>query len=294
MRHVSAILSNLFQDDDFVLSPSESREVRRGARLLAGVLSGYSDLDSLLAGFQPSDLIVLAGVPQVGKTSLALGIAYGAAICHGKPVGYFSLQGDAVQMVRRLLAMESGVEASRIAGGNLNDNEWDRISRAFGRLAESPLYANDDSSINVSRIRVEIQRLEKEHGLELVIIDDLQTLSVYSGQQFPNHQDDIVRDLKSVAKDFDIPVLLVNQISTGYRPLRVHLESIDCESIEEVADVVLLLQREELYKVDSERRGVADLQIVKYRHGPVGSVNLRFFHRSARFADLELYPGPGM
>lgn len=296
MRHISTILSDLFQDADFVLSQSTSHEVRHSALPYTGVLSGYSDLDYHLAGFQRSDLIVLTGVSQVGKTSLALGIAYGAAIHHKKSVGYFSLQSDTVQIVRRLIAVEAGVEVSRVAGGDLNDNEWERISRAFGRLAESPLYAHDDSTMSVSSIRVEIQRLKYEHGLDLVIIDDMQSLTGQINLQSPNRQDNLIRDLKAMAKDFSIPVLLISQIPTrhGIKAIPIHLKSIDCEAIEEVADVVLLLQREELYEEDSEKRGIADLQVVKHRHGPLGTVKLRFFDRTVRFADLELYPGPGM
>lgn len=296
MRHISTILSNLFQDADFVLSQSTSHEVRHSALPYTGVLTGYSDLDHQLAGFQRSDLIVLAGVSQVGKTSLALGIAYGAAIRHKKSVGYFSLQSDTVQIVRRLIAIESGVEVSRVAGGDLSDNEWERISRAFGRLAESPLYVHEDSTRSASSIRVEVQRLKYEHGLDLVIIDDLQSLTGQTNLQSQHRQNDSIRDLKAIAKDFSIPILLISQIPTrhGMGAVPMHLKSIDCEAIEEVADVVLLLQREELYEEDSERRGIADLQVVKHRHGPLGTVNLRFFDRTVRFADLELYPGSGM
>lgn len=297
MRHVSEVLAGIFDDFDTVAR----HDVRSGAgrvRLrIAGVRTGFSDLDALLVGLQPSDLAAIVGVSGIGKTSLAIGIAYGASIPGKESVGYFALQESESQIVARLLAMESGIDLTRIVRGQIEDNEWERLAGAHGRISEASLFI-DDSSFSIGQIRANIRQMQAEGKLDLVIIDDLRMIEGSQSLGRKLDRSDIVREIKAIAKDCRIPIVLVAQTEEGRprcmsaSPWIASLEELG--NIEEVADVVALLHREDQFDPLSEKRELAEVRILKHRHGRQGIAVLRFFDRTARFTDLELYPGPGV
>ena len=265
---------------------------------VVGVATGYSDMDQMTGGLQRSDLIILAARPSMGKTSLALGIAYGAAVVHKRTVGIFSLEMSAEQLVQRILSMETGVDSHRLRLGQIDDNEWDRISRAFGRLSEAPIYVDDSSSSSIMDVRSKARRLQAEQGLDLIIVDYLQLMSGRRTDNRVQEISEISRGLKGLARELNVPVVALSQLSRAvesradHRPMLSDLR--ESGSIEQDADIVMFIYREDKYEEESEKKGIAEIIIAKHRNGPVGSVNLRFFDRTARFADLELYPGPGM
>jgi replicative DNA helicase len=263
---------------------------------VVGVPTGYVDLDKLTGGLQRSDLIILAARPSVGKTSLQLGIAHSAAVRHGKTIGVFSLEMSAEQLVQRLLAMETGVDSHRLRLGFIDDSEWDQISRAFGRLAEAGIYIDDTPGISIMELRSKARRLLAERGLDLVIVDYLQLLSGRRSENRVQEISEISRSLKGLARELNIPVLALSQLSravesrTDHRPMLSDLR--ESGSIEQDADIVMFIYREELYDRETEKKGIAEVIVAKHRNGPTDTVNLRFFERTARFADLELYLEP--
>lgn len=263
---------------------------------VVGVPTGYADMDKLTGGFQRSDLIILAARPSVGKSALQLGITHNAAVKHGKTVGIFSLEMSAEQLVQRLLSMETGVDSHRLRMGLIDDSEWDQISRAFGRLAEANVYIDDTPGISIMEVRSKARRLFAERGLDLIIIDYLQLLSGRRTENRVQEISEISRSLKGLARELNIPVLALSQLSravesrTDHRPMLSDLR--ESGSIEQDADIVMFIYREDVYDKETEKKGIAEVIIAKHRNGPTGTVNLRFFERTARFADLELYLEP--
>ncbi len=264
---------------------------------MVGVATGFSDLDQLTGGLQRSDLIILGARPSVGKTSFMLGMAYGAAVTHGKTVGIFSLEMSAEQLVTRLLSMETGVDTHRLRMGQINDNEWDRMSRAFGRLAEANIYIDDNAGSTIMDVRSKARRLQAEQGLDLIVIDYLQLMSGRRSENRVQEISEISRGLKGLARELNVPVIAASQLSRGvesrtdHRPMLSDLR--ESGSIEQDADIVMFIYREELYEPDTDKKGIAEIIVSKHRNGPVGTVNLRFFNQTARFADLELYSDGG-
>jgi len=263
---------------------------------VVGVPTGYTDLDQLLGGLQRSDLLILAARPSMGKTAFQLGLAYGAAVQHKRTVGIFSLEMAAEQLVQRLLSTETGVDSHRLRLGMIDDNEWDRVSRAFGRLAEANIFIDDAAGATVMDVRSKARRLQAEHGLDLLIIDYLQLLSGRRTDNRVQEISEISRGLKGLARELNIPVIALSQLSRAvetradHRPMLSDLR--ESGSIEQDADIVMFIYREEKYDENSEKKGIAEIIVAKHRNGPVGTVNLRFFERTGRFADLELYREP--
>src|SRR5918998_609391 len=288
-QSIAEVLDRFFDQIDYM-------QQHRGE--VVGTASGYADLDQLTGGLQKSDLIIIAARPSVGKTAFALGVAYGAAVQHQKTVGIFSLEMSADQLVQRLLSMETGVDSHRLRLGQIDDNEWDRISRAFGRLSEAPIYIDDASTSNIMDVRSKARRLQAEHGVDLIVIDYLQLMTARRTENRVQEISEISRGLKGLARELNVPVVALSQLSRAvesradHRPMLSDLR--ESGSIEQDADIVIFIYREDKYEDDSEKKGIAEIIISKHRNGPVGSINLRFFDRTARFADLELYPGPGM
>ncbi|MDQ3410639.1 MAG: replicative DNA helicase [Chloroflexota bacterium] len=285
---IAEVLNRFFDQIDYM-------QQHRGD--VVGVPTGFADLDQLTGGLQKSDLVILAARPSMGKTSMALGIAYGAAIQHQKTVGVFSLEMSAEQLVQRLLAMETGVDSHRLRLGQIDDGEWDRISRAFGRLAEASIFIDDGSGSSVMDVRSKARRLQAEHGLDLVIVDYLQLMSSRRSENRVQEISEISRGLKGLARELNVPVVALSQLSravesrSDHRPMLSDLR--ESGSIEQDADIVMFIYREDKYDEDSEKKGIAEIIVAKHRNGPVGSISLRFFDRTARFADLELYREPG-
>ena len=244
-----------------------------------------------------SDLIIVAARPSVGKSALGLGFAFNAAVHHGQTVGMFVLEMSAEQIVQRLLSMETGIDSHRLRMGFIDDSEWSSVVRAFGRLSEAPIFIDDTASATLMDVRSKARRLHAEHGLDLLIIDYLQLMT--AGRRNDNRVQEISeisRGLKGLARELDIPVVALAQLSRAVESRTSHVPMLsdlrESGSIEQDADIVTFIYREETYDPDTERKGIADLIVAKHRNGPVGTVHLRFFDRTARFADLELYREP--
>ena len=208
-------------------------------------------------------------------------MAYGAAVGHGKTVGLFSLEMSAEQLVQRVLSMETGVDTHRLRLGQIDDNEWDRISRAFGRLSEAPIFFDGMDTPTVASIRSKAETLKANKGLDLLIIDELQTISALRKSSRFEERSEISRELKGIARDLKLPVVVVSRarITREFeRRADPRPQLSNCEisgTIDEDADIVLFVYRKDLHEEDSEKRGIAEIIVAKHRNGPVGSINLR-------------------
>lgn len=267
---------------------------------IVGVPTGFADLDTLTGGLQRSDLIIIAARPAVGKSSLGLGIAYNAAVNAGRTVGLFVLEMSAEQIIQRLLSMETGIDSHRLRLGNIDDSEWSSVTRAFGRLSEASIYVDDTPGVSIMDVRSKARRLHAERGLDLIIVDYLQLMTASGGRGDNRVQEisAISRALKGLARELDVPVVALAQLSRAVETRQSHVPMLsdlrESGSIEQDADIVGFIYREDVYDPDTERKGIADLIIAKHRNGPVGTVHLRFFDRTARFADLERYREPAL
>jgi replicative DNA helicase len=265
---------------------------------IVGVPTGFHDLDELTGGLQKSDLIIVAARPAAGKTSFGLSIAHNAASA-GKHVGVFSLEMSAEQIVQRLLSIESSVDMQRLRLGYLNDTEWQRLNDAFGRLAEASIYIDDSAALSVMEVRSRARRLQAEVGVDLLMIDYLQLMQGRRAGGSDNRVQEvseITRGLKQLARELDCPVIALSQLSRAVESRQSHVPMLsdlrESGSIEQDADIVMFIYREELYNPETERKGIAEIHVAKHRNGPTGVVPLRFFPETTRFSDLEVYRQP--
>jgi len=261
---------------------------------LRGVSTGFKELDSILSGFQRSDLIILAARPSMGKTSLALDIARQTAINNQTPVGIFSLEMSNQQLVDRMLAAESRVNAWELRTGRINsDNAFDKIRDSLDRLSTAPIYIDDQPANNILKMRSVARRLKSEKKLSLLIVDYLQLIaptSTRSSDSLVQQVTEISRSLKHLARELDLPVLALSQLSRevekrGGRPRLSDLR--DSGSIEQDADVVMFIHREDKYKESSDKPNIAEILVEKHRNGPTGKVELYFDDKRATFLSLE-------
>lgn len=266
----------------------------RGAEI-TGLATGYLDLDKMTGGFRPANLIVVAARPSMGKTALALGMALNAALDDGKTVAIFSIEMSADEIISRMLASAAMVDGSRLRTGRLSQDDWPRIGQAADRLAKANLYIDDSEGVTVAEMRTKARRLKSRHGLDLVIVDYIQLMegAPGRGRRDENRVQEISaisRGLKLMARDLDVPLICVSQLNRApdARPDKHPLLSDLRESgaIEQDADVVLMLYRDEYYNKESEEKGITDLDIAKHRNGPVGRVKLTFMDRYAKFGNL--------
>jgi replicative DNA helicase len=259
-----------------------------------GVRTGFHDLDEVTGGLQKSDLLIMAARPGVGKTSLSLGIAHNAAAL-GSRVGVFSLEMSREQLVQRLLAVETGVDSQRLRLGYLNDEEWQLVSEAIGRMAQMPIFIDDSAGLTIHEIRSKSRRLEAESGVDLLVIDYLQLMQGSSRKDSNRVQEvsEISRGLKVLARELNIPIIACAQLSRAVESRTSHIPMLsdlrESGSIEQDADIVMFIHREEMYNPDTEKKGIAELHIAKHRNGPLTTIPLRFFSRTTKFADLEVY-----
>ena len=259
---------------------------------LTGVPTGYADLDNLLLGLQPSTLVILGARPSVGKTSLALGIAAEAAVTASRPVLFFSLEMSHLELTQRLLCAEARVPTQRVRSGQLEDDHWTRISAAMGRLGDAPMWIDDNPSTSVLEIRAKARRKHAELGdLALVVVDYLQLMGGRHGAESRQVEvSEISRSLKILARELNCPVLALSQLSRApearndKRPMLADLR--ESGAIEQDADVVMFLYRDEVYNADSPDRGIAEVHVAKHRTGPTGTVKLAFLPQYTRFDDL--------
>lgn len=263
---------------------------------LRGTPTGFRKLDNLLAGLQKSDLFILAARPSMGKSALALDIARHIAVYEKIPVGIFSLEMSEDQIIDRLIASQANVDLWRLRTGKLSDqgedNDFTRIQSALGLLSEAPIFVDDGSGTNVLQMRAMARRLQSTHGLGLLIVDYLQLMQpVNPSLSLVQQVTENSRDLKSLAKELKIPVLVLSQLSraveqrTPHRPRLSDLR--DSGSIEQDADVVAFIYREDLYKENPAPENIAEILIAKHRNGPVGQVKLYFDAPYVSFRDLE-------
>jgi len=259
---------------------------------LRGIPTGFADLDNMLAGLQGADLIIIAARPSMGKTSLALNIALNAARDSHFAVGMFSLEMSKEQVIDRLLSTQSGIDAWKLRTGNLGADDFEKLSEAMGKLADAPIYIDDAAFMTVMEIRTKARRLKIEKGLDLIIVDHIQLMEgsrTYEGRV--QEISEISRSLKALAKELNIPVIAVSQLSRAVeqRPRKIpQLSDLrESGSIEQDADVVMFVYREEYYEPDTERKNIADIFIAKHRNGPTGRVELYFDASRMTFRDLE-------
>lgn len=269
-------------------------ELHRDKGKLRGVKSGFKDLDDLLSGFQQSDLVILAARPSIGKTSLAMSIAEHIAVEDKIPVGVFSLEQSRDQLVDRMLSSVAGVDGWKLRTGNMTDDDFPKLGFAMGTLSEAPLYIDDTPMMNVMELRAKARRLQMEHGLGVIIIDYLQLISGRSGSSDPNRVQEvseISRSLKALARELNVPVIALSQLSRAVesrpdkRPMLSDLR--DSGSIEQDADVVMFLYREDYYERDTEKKNIVEVLIRKHRNGPIGQVELYFVKEQTRFRSIE-------
>jgi replicative DNA helicase len=271
--------------------------------MITGIPTGFVDLDHLTSGLQPSDLIIIAGRPSMGKTAFCLNIASHAAIDKGKVVALFSLEMSKEALGLRLLGSEARVDAHRLRTGHLSERDWTPLANAAGRLAEAPIYIDDSAAISVLEMQAKARRLKAEHGLDLLIVDYLQLMRG-RGNESSREQEisNISRSLKMLAKDLKLPVIALSQLNRAVetrpgkekRPMLADLR--ESGAIEQDADVILFIYRDEVYNKcecphDGEclcgRRGVAEVIVGKQRNGPIGKVDLTYINRFTRFENSE-------
>jgi replicative DNA helicase len=259
---------------------------------LPGLACGFYDLDAMTQGFQRSDLIIVAGRPSMGKTSYVLNIARNVASYHKIPVAIFSLEMSKEQLVQRLLSAEVRIESNRLRAGRITSQEWEPLGHAISTLSQMPIFIDDTPGINVSEMRSRLRRLQAEHGgtLGLVVIDYLQLMESNGNDNRVQALSNITRGLKALARELSVPVIALSQLSrsvesrTEKRPMMSDLR--ESGAIEQDADLIMMLYRDEYYNKDSPDRGLAEVIICKHRNGPVGTVKLLFEPQFTQFRNL--------
>lgn len=262
----------------------------RGA--VTGVPTGFKDLDTYLSGLQPSDFVLVAARPSMGKTAFVLNVAENVAIKQGITTAVFSLEMSDVQLVNRMLSLESTVDADKIRKGRLDSNDWGKLIEGADSIAKSQLIIDDTPGISIGELRSKCRKYKMENNLGLVIIDYLQLMSG-SGKGSDSRQQeisDISRSLKALARELDVPVVTLSQLSRAveqrpdHRPMLSDLR--ESGAIEQDADVVMFLYRDDYYNKDTEIKGIAEIIIAKQRNGPIGTVKMAWIPEQTRFADL--------
>ena len=271
----------------------EINEIARRGEVVTGLPTGFSRLDRMTAGMHSGDLIIVAGRPGMGKTALALNIAYNACEKAKSPIAVFSLEMPKEQLVRRLLGSEARVEGNRIRTGQLHKDDWPKLADVAGVLSELPIWIDDTAAITLIELRAKARRLKSEVGLGLIVVDYLQLMR--SGSRNDSREQEISeisRSLKALAKELKIPVMALSQLNRGVESRSSHdkrpqLSDLrESGAIEQDADTIWFIYRDEVYNQDSEDQGVAEIIIGKQRAGPTGTCRVRFFSEYTRFDDL--------
>ena len=255
---------------------------------ITGISSGYHEFDKLTAGLQAGDLIIVAGRPSMGKTTLALNIGENAAIGSKVPTAIFSMEMPSQQLAFRMISSLGRVDQTHLRTGNFPDEDWSRINTAVQLMSEAPIFIDDTPSLSPTEIRARARRLHREHGLGLIIIDYLQLMQVEgSKENRATEISEISRSLKALAKELEVPVIALSQLNrsveqrTDKRPVMSDLR--ESGAIEQDADLIIFIYREEVYNQDTPRKGIADIAIAKQRNGPIGDFPLTFVGRYTKF-----------
>ena len=278
------VLMDVFEQIEFLYN-------HRGG--VTGIPSGFPDLDRMTSGFQRSDLIIVAARPSVGKTAFALNIAQNVGVRARETVAIFSLEMSASQLVQRMVCAESNVDAGRLRTGRLEGDDWEKLTMAIGALSEAEIYIDDTPGVTVADIRAKLRRLKKERGLGLVVIDYLQLIQGRGkpGENRQQEVSEISRTLKQIARELEVPVIALSQLSRGVeqrqdkRPMLSDLR--ESGSIEQDADIVAFLYRDDYYDRETERKNIIEIIIAKQRNGPVGTVELVFLKNFNKFVSLD-------
>ncbi|MDQ0872280.1 replicative DNA helicase [Paenibacillus sp. V4I3] len=257
-----------------------------------GIPSGFIDLDKMTSGFQRSDLVILAARPSVGKTAFALNVAQNVGVRAKETVAIFSLEMGAAQLVQRMICAEANVDANRMRTGYLEGDDWEKLTMAIGALSEANIYIDDSPSITVADIRAKCRRLQQEKGLGMILIDYLQLIAGRGkGDNRQQEVSEISRTLKQIARELNVPVIALSQLSRGVeqrqdkRPMMSDLR--ESGSIEQDADIVAFLYRDDYYDKESEKKNIIEIIIAKQRNGPVGTVELAFLKQFNKFVNMD-------
>lgn len=266
---------------------------------VTGVATGYNELDRMTAGLQPSDLIILAGRPSMGKTALAMNMVQHAALIEKVPVAVFSLEMSMEQLALRMLCSVGRIDSQRIRTGRLHDSDWPKLTRATGMLTDAPIYIDDTPAISVLEMRAKTRRLKAEHNVGLVVVDYLQLMKGRGRAESRTQEiSEISRSLKAMAKEMDVPVIALSQLNRSLesrpnkRPQLADLR--ESGAIEQDADVILFIYRDEVYNTaeDNPNRGIAEVNIGKQRNGPTGMVKLTFLAEYTSFENYTVMQTP--
>ena len=259
---------------------------------ITGVGSGIRDLDAKTSGFQKGDMVLIAARPSMGKTTFALNIAEFAALVENKSVVIFSLEMSKEQLAYKLLCSEANVDMLKLRTGNLDEDDWDRIARATGPLSKARIYIDDTAGLSVMEMRSKCRKIKMEYGIDLILIDYLQLMSGSSSENRQQEVSEISRSIKALAKEMECPVIALSQLSRApeqradHRPMLSDLR--ESGSIEQDADVVMFLYRDEYYNKETEEKNIGECIIAKQRNGPVGTVKMAWIGSHSKFANLEL------
>lgn len=260
---------------------------------LTGLPTGFKDLDKLTAGLQPSDLILVAARPSMGKTAFTLNIASYVATRENKPVAFFSLEMSKEQLMQRMLCAEGLVESQRLRVGDLDEQDWQRLINAADKFSKAPLYIDDTPGITIMELRSKARRLQQEKGLSLILIDYLQLMQGRGNRNGDNRQQEISeisRSLKSLARELNVPVIALSQLSRSVESRQIKKPMLsdlrESGSLEQDADIVMFLYREDYYNAETENKNITDVIVAKHRNGPVDTVQLFFHKEFTKFADL--------
>jgi len=283
---------NKFTDIHSMLEQVLENWSNRKKGALTGIASGFPYLDNLLSGFQKSDLIILAGRPSMGKTALALNIARNSAVEYNHKVGIFSLEMSNQQLAERLITSEARVDSHLVRTGRLPKSEWKNLAKAAGTLSEALIYIDDSASLNILELRAKARKLKSEKDIDILFVDYLQLLN-QDGRSESRQQEIsfISRSLKALAKELNIPIVALSQLSRAvesrseHRPIMSDLR--ESGAIEQDADIVLFIYRKYVYSKDELDKGLAEIIIAKHRNGPIGNIDLAFFENYAKFDNLD-------
>lgn len=277
-------------------------ELYEKKEMVTGVSTGFTDLDRITSGLQKSDLIIVAGRPSMGKTALALNMAVNAATRFKVPCAIFSLEMSKEQLVQRMLCTEARVDASKLRSGFLSESDWPKLTHAAGLLSEAPLFIDDTPAMNVLEVRAKARRLQREHGLGLIVVDYLQLMRGFAHAESREREiSEISRSLKALAKELNVPVVALSQLNRAVEnrkpPIPLLADLRESGAIEQDADVICFIYREEFYDRDTLNKGIAEVIIGKQRNGPTGLVKLAFLGSCTRFDNLSrdfdnYMPGP--
>jgi len=282
-------------------------EVARGQKTgVTGVESGFTELDRITSGWQNSDLIIIAARPAMGKTAFVLSLGRNAAVDFGKPIAVFSLEMSSLQLVSRLISSESELNAEKLRKGQLEDHEFEQLNAKIGKLAEAPIFIDDTPALSIFELRAKARRLHQQHGIRMIVVDYLQLMTAGGDNRNGNREQEISsisRSLKSIAKELNIPVIALSQLSRAVetrggdkKPQLSDLR--ESGAIEQDADMVLFIHRPEYYGLEADEagnstQGKAEIIIAKHRNGKVGSVTLKFIDRLAKFTDADSFQSDG-